>query len=72
MPQTESLSQPSPRFDSCVHVMPSETSPTKLRCGLKYFQASALMRKLTRMDSYPVVRPDNACEAWVDSHPQNA
>jgi len=68
MPQTESLSQPSPRCDSCVHVMPSATSPTGLRCGHKYFLASPLMQKLTRMDSYPVVKAENACETWGDSH----
>ena len=67
MSQEESLTHPSPRCDSCVYVMPSETSPTGLRCGLQYFLASPLMRKFTRMDHYPIVKEANACESWSNT-----
>jgi hypothetical protein len=67
MSQEESLTHPSPRCDSCVYVMPSETSPTGLRCGHQYFLASPLMRKFTRMDHYPVVKEANACESWSNT-----
>ena len=54
----------SPRCDSCKYVIPSYTSSTGLRCGLEYSRASALMKKLRRMDFYPIVKVDNACELW--------
>ena len=54
----------SPRCDSCKYVMPSYTSSTGLRCGLEYARANALMKKLRKMDFYPVVKDDNACELW--------
>jgi hypothetical protein len=65
MAQQESTKHPSPRCDSCVFVMPSETSPSGLRCGHQYFMASPLLRKFTRMENYPVVKDSNACEAWT-------
>ena len=58
------LSTQNPQCHSCKYVMPSETSPTKIRCGLSYFKATPLMRKIQRMDNFPVVKPDNACESW--------
>ena len=53
-----------PKCSVCKFVMPSETSQTKLRCGLSYFNASPLMRKIQRMDNFPVVKSENACESW--------
>lgn len=50
--------------ESCHYVMPSYSSSTGLRCGLKYFQATVLMRKFQRMDHYPEVKSFNACESW--------
>jgi len=67
MPQNESITHPSPRCDTCVYVMPSETSSTGLRCGQQYFLASSLLRKFTRMDHYPIVKSSNACESWKES-----
>lgn len=55
----------SPSCESCFYVMPSYTSTTGLRCGLKYFHASVLMRKFQRMEHYPEVKPNNACESWA-------
>lgn len=54
----------SPRCATCLYVMPSFTASTGLRCGLKYHQSTLLMRKLLRMDHYPEVKDNNACEAW--------
>ena len=54
----------SPRCDSCKYVIPSYTSSTGLRCGFEYSRASALMKKLRKMDFYPIVKVDNACELW--------
>ena len=50
--------------ETCYYVMPSYSSATGLRCGLKYFQSPALLRKLQRMDHYPEVKKINACESW--------
>jgi hypothetical protein len=44
--------------------MPSYSAATGLRCGLKYHQSTLLMRKLLRMDHYPEVKKNNACESW--------
>ncbi|BDU57988.1 hypothetical protein LMORI2_09700 [Limnohabitans sp. MORI2] len=52
--------------ETCYYVMPSYSSSTGLRCGLKYFQASAFMRKLQRMENYPEVKKINACESWLN------
>jgi hypothetical protein len=46
--------------------MPSYSSKTGFRCGLQYFKLSALLRKLKRMDHYPEIKLDNACEAWQE------
>ncbi len=53
-----------PRCQTCIHVMPSYSASTGLRCGLKYFQSTVLMRKFQRMEHYPEVKAFNACEAW--------
>ena len=53
-----------PRCDTCIYVLPSYTSGTGLRCGLEYARANALVRKLRKMDFYPIVKADNACESW--------
>jgi len=55
---------PAPQCVRCEYVMPSETSETRLRCGLTYFNSSPLMRKIQIMDNFPVVKADNACESW--------
>lgn len=52
--------------ETCYYVMPSYSSSTGLRCGLKYFQSSPLMRKLHRMEHHPEVKKFNACESWKD------
>jgi hypothetical protein len=44
--------------------MPSYSASTGLRCGIKYFQSTVLMRKFQRMEHYPEVKEFNACEAW--------
>jgi hypothetical protein len=44
--------------------MPSYSASTGLRCGLKYFQSTVIMRKFQRMEHYPEVKEFNACEAW--------
>ena len=64
---TDRLPQPLKALscETCYYVMPSYSSSTGLRCGLKYFQASALMRKLQRMEHYPEVKKINACESWL-------
>ena len=49
--------------------MPSEASATGLRCGLKYFTSSVMVRKFLRMDHYPEVKEDNACESWTPHAP---
>jgi len=54
-----------PLCSSCGFVLSSETSDTKLRCGLSYFRSSPLMRKFQLMQHFPVVKPDNACESWA-------
>ena len=54
--------------ESCVYVMPSKTSSTGLRCGLRYFLAPVLIRKFIPMDHYPVVKENNACESWGNSN----
>ena len=64
MAHTESQSHPSPRCDTCAYVLPSAHASTGLRCGLKYFTSSVIARKFLRMDHYPEVKPDNACESW--------
>jgi hypothetical protein len=51
--------------ETCYYVMPSYSSSTGLRCGLKYFQSTPLLRKLQRMEHYPEVKKINACEAWL-------
>jgi hypothetical protein len=66
MPQPESQVH-SPRCQTCSHVLPSYTAPTGLRCGVQYFQATPLLRKLRPMSHYPVVKAENACEAWTDA-----
>lgn len=53
-----------PRCQTCSYVMPSYSASTGLRCGLKYFQSTVLMRKFQRMEHYPEVKEFNACEAW--------
>ena len=53
-----------PQCQLCKYVMPSETAQTKLRCGLNYFKSSPLMRKFQRMENFPIVKADNACESW--------
>ena len=67
MTDTESLTHLNPRCDACHFVMPSETSPTGLRCGRQYFLATPIMRKFTRMDHYPMVKDSNACESWREA-----
>jgi hypothetical protein len=65
MPHVES-SNHSPRCENCEYIMPSYSSKTGFRCGLQYFKLSALLRKLKRMDHYPEIKLDNACEAWQE------
>ncbi len=54
--------------ETCYYVMPSYSSSTGLRCGLKYFQSTPFMRKLQRMEHHPEVKKINACESWKDRH----
>lgn len=65
MAHKESVSHPSPRCGSCAYVMPSQTASTGLRCGVKYFTSSIMLRKFLRMDHYPEVKVSNACESWT-------
>jgi|APCry1669189000_1035189.scaffolds.fasta_scaffold346405_1 hypothetical protein len=64
MPDTQAELHSDPRCQTCIYVMPSYSASTGLRCGLKYFQSSVLMRKFQRMEHYPEVKEFNACEAW--------
>ena len=64
MAQLESHTDPDLRCACCAYVMPSESSATGLRCGLKYFTSSVIARKFLRMQHYPEVQASNACEAW--------
>ena len=61
-----------PRCQSCSYVMPSYSASTGLRCGLKYFQSTVLMRKFQRMEHYPEVKEFNACEAWSEADPSTS
>lgn len=49
---------------ACKNVLVSETSSTKLRCGLSYFSTPAKDRRMQRMDSYPEVLSDGFCEEF--------
>jgi hypothetical protein len=55
-----------PMCSTCAYVLPSETSKTKLRCGLTYFQSTPLARKFQLMQHFPEVKDFNACESWLD------
>jgi len=61
----------SPRCDTCSYVLPSYTASTGLRCGLEYSRANALLKKLRPMDFYPTVKPNNACELWLEEEIKN-
>ena len=64
MSDTSAEHHSDPRCQTCLYVMPSYSASTGLRCGLKYFQSTVLMRKFQRMEHYPEVKEYNACEAW--------
>ena len=53
-----------PMCSSCIYILPSETSSTGLRCGIRYFNSTLFMRKLQQMHHFPEVKASNACESW--------
>ena len=53
-----------PMCSSCSYILPSETSSTGLRCGVRYFNSTLFMRKLQQMQHFPEVKASNACESW--------
>jgi hypothetical protein len=55
---------PSPQCQTCLYLMPSESSRTGLRCGHQYFKSPVLMRKFLQMKHFAEVKPMNACESW--------
>jgi hypothetical protein len=55
---------PSPQCQTCVYLMPSESSRTTWRCGHQYFKSPVLMRKFLQMKHFPEVKSTNACESW--------
>jgi hypothetical protein len=61
-----------PRCDTCQYVMPSATSATGLRCGLKYFLSPVWVRKFQRMQHFPEIQADSACESWALHDPDDA
>jgi len=63
--QTDPNTKLDPRCKTCGYVMPSQTSPTGLRCGLNYFKSSYIMRKFQLMQHFPVVHDYNACDSWI-------
>jgi hypothetical protein len=54
----------SPQCQTCLYLMPSESSRTGLRCGYQYFKSPVLMRKFLLMKHFAEVKPMNACELW--------
>ena len=66
------LTVPSPQCQTCVYLMPSESSRTGLRCGHQYFNSPVLMRKFLQMKHFPEVKPMNACESWQASDQSSA
>ena len=64
MNQAAHLQNALPMCSTCRYVLPSETSSTGLRCGIRYFNSTLFMRKLQLMHHFPEIRPENACESW--------
>lgn len=64
MNQALKLQNALPMCSTCRYVLPSETSATGLRCGIRYFNSTLFMRKLQLMHHFPEIRPENACESW--------
>ena len=54
-----------PMCSSCSYILPSETSSTGLRCGIRYFNSTLFMRKLQQMHHFPEVKASNACESLM-------
>ncbi len=63
LPYTRTIA-PSPQCQTCLYLMPSESSRTGLRCGYQYFKSPVLMRKFLQMKHFAEVKPINACESW--------
>jgi len=63
LPYTQTIA-PSPQCQTCLYLMPSESSRTGLRCGYQYFKSPVLMRKFLQMKHLDEVKPMNACELW--------
>ncbi|NBW55124.1 MAG: hypothetical protein EBR42_07470 [Betaproteobacteria bacterium] len=63
---------PSPQCQTCVYLMPSESSRTGLRCGLQYFNTPLLVRKFLQMKHFPEVKAFNACESWLSADQSSA
>ena len=64
MKQAAHLQNALPMCSTSRYVLPSETSSTGLRCGIRYFNSTLFMRKLQLMHHFPEIRPENACESW--------
>jgi hypothetical protein len=72
MNQAPHLQNDRPMCSTCRYVLPSETSSTGLRCGIRYFNSTLFMRKLQLMHHFPEIRPENACESWQQTPPVEA
>lgn len=49
---------------NCTNLLFSDTSDSGYRSGQEYFKVPPLERRVSRMDSYPVVEKDDVCEHW--------
>ncbi len=48
----------------CAFSLSSDSSDSSLRCGRSYYLQPAQSRKQERLDTYPMVNLNDACEHW--------
>jgi hypothetical protein len=49
---------------TCKYVMGGDSSHRQLHCGLSYYQTPAAVRRVNKLESYPLVFPENVCTHW--------
>ncbi len=54
---------------NCALLTMSDSSPTQMRCGAKYYAKPPSHRVAEKMSSYKVVQPTHSCVKWQQHSP---
>jgi hypothetical protein len=49
---------------TCAFLMPSDSSPTQIRCGFNYYRQSPSQRVVLNHKHYRPVEPLHSCDQW--------